>query len=172
MIILKFPINSWPFREHLKWASLFVALACTMVWIKDSNYQHQLQIVKMQRVDIDAKMLAFNQQTNRPRRDESLPILPNANNIQDLVRDISRCSQSVGVRINTMTIDTKSPNQSQIGQVQFNVSGSAQYLSIKTMLAELLNRYPALTVSALNLKRGAKDQLKVDFVVTLVLHIK
>lgn len=172
MDILKFPINSWPIREHLKWASLFVALVSAMAWIKDSTYQHQLQAIQMQRVDVEAKMPAFNQHTNLSRWDERSPTIPNAVKSQDLVRDISRYSQSAGVRINTITIDTKPPNQSQIGQVQFNISGSAQYLSIKTMLADMLNRYPALTVGALNLKRGAKDQFQIDFTIALILHIK
>jgi hypothetical protein len=63
-------------------------------------------------------------------------------------------------------------SDSELGRVQINVTGQAQYKDTKDWLAELMDRYPSLALQSLSLRAQANDPVRQDIRLTLVLVVK
>lgn len=172
MLHRRYPFKRWPLRHHVLTMSLVViGVAAAGWWYVNrlqtslTTLQHESQSLQGQ---IDAALLA----NSLPADHDFTIALPTASQSEDVVRDIGRFAQSMNVQITSLNIAHHAASTSELGQMQFNVTGQAQYKDTKDWIAELLGRYPALALQTLLLRVQANDPIRQEIRLTLVLIVK
>ncbi len=172
MISRRLPFRRWPLHHHILLACLIVfGLAVGgLWWIKQSRFalvslQYERQSVQGQ-LDVALRTV---QPAVKLDFTQSLPTMARSD---DVARDVSRFAQSLNVQITSLTVDPRAATPSELGRVQFNLTGQAAYKDTKAWLAELLSRYPSLAIQSLSLRTQPNDPVRQDVRVTLVLIVK
>jgi hypothetical protein len=98
--------------------------------------------------------------------------LPSVQQTDEVARDIGRFAQTLGVQIASLFVQVRAPSAREVGKVQFNLAAQADYSSAKAWLAELLARYPSLSVQSLSIRAQPNNAARQDIQLTLVLFVK
>lgn len=98
--------------------------------------------------------------------------LPLASSADEIVRDMGRHAQAMKIQVASLSIAVADPAPSLIRKVQFNVTASGDYASLKNWLAEMLGRYPSLGIQTLSLRGLPNDALRQEMQLALVLFVK
>jgi hypothetical protein len=172
MFFWRLPFQRWPLQHHMLAAGLGVmALAAGGWW-----YLHKSQtaLIVLQGEHLAAqRQLDLVPSQNKPREQTDFQtMLPGAARADDVVRDVNRFAQSLGVQINSLAVENRAGTVSELAKVQFNVVAQAEYKNAKTWLAELLARYPTLAVHSMSLRAQPNGGARQDVRVTLVLFVK
>jgi hypothetical protein len=98
--------------------------------------------------------------------------LPLASSADEVVRDMGRHAQAMKIQMASLSIAVSDPSPALIRKVQFNLSASGDYTSMKNWLAEMLGRYPSLGVQTLSLRGLPNDALRQEIQLALVLFVR
>ncbi len=175
MLNLATPWRRWPWGQHAVAATLaLLALAAACFWLthylaasEQAQQAQQVQLVSAQRLlnDLQGRRAAL------PKGDFSQH-LPQASTADDVARDIARFAESGRVQIQSLSVQPQAATPREWGKVQFNVSATADYSTIKAWLADLLGRYPSLAVATLSIRSAPNDGARLTSSVALVLWVK
>lgn len=172
MLSWRLPFYRWPLGLHALLACLVVIGSATGGWwylrkcqASQDSLQREYQGVQAQ---LDAAQLAgpVAPQANFVQR------LPSVTRTDDVARDISRFAQTLDVQITSISMESRPSTANELGKVQFNLAAQSEYKAVKTWLAELLERYPALGVQSLSLRSQPNESTRQDIRVTLVMFVK
>ena len=118
------------------------------------------------------------QQAELQSRPAALPIqsfnatLPLSRGSDDLVQFLSTQSKALNVQISAVSIQRSSASASELGRVQLHASIRGTYAAIKSLLGDLLARYPSLGAQTVNLRASAQATTQAEAEVTLVWYVK
>jgi hypothetical protein len=169
------PFSRWPISVHLSLALLAVLLAWAVGYGMRERIGHQFAASS-------ASLAALQQQArlNQPAmvHAPTIPIvdftqsLPSRAQVDDVVRDMGRNSQALGVSLGALTVVHQAPSAGEWGKVQLTVSAVGEYSKCKGWLAELLARYPSLAVQSLTIRSGINNATRQDWQLALTLYAK
>jgi hypothetical protein len=173
--VINLPLNRWPNIWHT-----LIAIAMLMLAWAFSHALHVYlrgQLAETQDVLTRIQTL---QSLEKARSKPSPALTPfdftqgltSRSSVDDIVRDMGRFSQSLGVVMGALTITHSLPTVRDLGKVQLMFTVSGEYAKTKAFLAELLARYPSLAVQTLTVSAGTSDNLRQQWRTQLVLYTK
>jgi len=172
MIFRRLPFQRWPLHHHALMACLIVfGLAAAEWWCLD-RFQTALTVLQHKRQSVQGQLDAALRAGPLSVKQDFTQSLPTAARSEDLARDIGQFAQALKVQITSLTLDPRTASTSELGRVQFNLTGQGQYKDTKAWLAELMDRYPSLVLQSLSLRAQANDPARQDVRLTLVLIVK
>ncbi len=172
MLNLATPWRRWPWGQHTVAATLALlalAAACFGLthYLAASEQAQQVQLDLAQRLlkDLQGRRAALS-------KGDFSQHLPQASTADDVARDIARFAESGRVHIQSLSVQPQAATPREWGKVQFNISATADYSTIKAWLADLLGRYPALAVITLSMRSAPNDGARLTSSVALVLWVR
>lgn len=166
------PFRRWPLYHHVLLASALVAVVFVLGWWwllqTQTSFANGLRYLHTIRVDRGA---APGNKPGNVRRGLT-HVLPSALHSEDVVRDITKFGQSLGVRIVSLAVAPQAASASEVGKVQFILVAVAEYQAAKAWLAELLARYPTLGIQTLAMRPQSNNPLAQDIQLSLTLFVK
>jgi hypothetical protein len=166
------PWGQWPLRYHVSLSGLVVLLVGVMLIILGQQISEQRRLLVAQNLKLHEELgvlLANAPLRSEPDFDQKLPL---ARNTDAVARDVGRFAQDVGLQVTNLAINPSPATVTQLGHVQFTVSASGPYKATKTWLAELLARYPSLSVVTLTMQRRSNDPSQQDVHLVLVWYVQ
>lgn len=162
----------WALYQHVLAAGLLLVCLGLAGWayvyraaIRLQHVQQESQVLQTQWDTAQRK----DSQSVKPDFTQTLPRMARAD---EVTRDIGRFADSLGVRIVSLSVDSRAASSTELGKVQFNLSAQADYKAGKAWLSELLARYSSLAVQSLLMRSEANAALRQDMRVTLVLWVQ
>ena len=170
--LLSLPLSRWPLRVHALAACLAVAvmtaLAGLLVYVaagKAAQQRGELQA-------LETRLQILQQDEKKRSAGNFTQTLPVASSADEVVRDMGRHAQTLKIQMASLSIVATEPSPSLIRKVQFNVTASGDYASLKNWLAEMLGRYPSMGIQTLSLRGLPNDTLRQEMQLALVLFVK
>jgi hypothetical protein len=164
------PFSRWPIALHAGLACALVLLvwAVTHAWVlKERRWlaesKKQVQALTEQ---VHSNALAQSRTTTLAEPDFT-DSLPPRGLTDDVVRDIGRYAQTLGINVSNITVVHSAASARELGKVQLSITAVGDYGKAKTWLAELLARYASLAVQSLNVRAGTTAALEWQLVLTL-----
>ncbi len=130
--------------------------------MKLSMRDAELQTIKIHIKNID------NPQKNHAKRD-FLAELPASEKSDDVIRDIGRLASSMNMQVSSLLIAPKRISPRDVGNIQLNLTLTADYKSLKNWLSELLTRYPSIGVKTLSMRSLPADPFRQETQLVLIL---
>jgi hypothetical protein len=169
------PFSRWPTGVHIGLALAFLFLVVGLSHVWQERVHHQLAVL-----ETDLATLRAHSNLNRiaevqapaaasPDFTHSLPSRALAD---EVVRDMGRQSQALGISLGALTLVHQLPNAREWGKVQLTVTTVGEYAKAKGWLAELLARYPSLAVQTLSIRAGVADAARQEWQLVLALYAK
>jgi hypothetical protein len=172
MSLLSIPLSRWPLRFHALAACLAVTavagLAGLLVYAavgKAAQQRGELQA-------LETRLQILQQDEKKRSTGNFTQTLPLASSADEVVRDMGRHAQAMKIQMASLSIVVTDPSPSLIRKVQFNVTASGDYASLKNWLAEMLGRYPSMGIQTLSLRGLPNDTLRQELQLALVLFVK
>lgn len=172
MLFWRLPFQRWSLRYHALLAGLVVMALAAAGWWHLHKSQTAFTALRGEHLTAQRQL----DEALEPKKPQEQPdfqtTLPGAARADDVVRDINRFAQSLGVQINSLSVENRAATVSELAKVQFNVAAQAEYKNGKAWLAELLARYPTLAVQSMSLRAQPNGVARQDIRVTVVLFVK
>ncbi|MBN9409212.1 MAG: hypothetical protein J0H69_08690 [Burkholderiales bacterium] len=92
--------------------------------------------------------------------------------VDDVVRDVGRHAQALNLQVKSLAVQAVPATPAEYARIQLALSASGDYPALKTLLADLLGRFPALGVQSLSLRRESATGPRVEMQATLALWVK
>ncbi len=172
MLLPRIPFQRWPFRYHVLTASLVVAATLVGGWwltrhISSLANERSTELQSLQ-VQLQA---ARHKGLQKPSGDftQSLPLVSRSD---EVVHELSRQAQLLGVQITSLSVIASDPSASELRKVQFNLNTNAEYRAIKTWLAEVQGRYPSLGIQSLSIRGLPNGSVRQETQVSFVFYVK
>jgi hypothetical protein len=172
MPLFSLPPSRWPLRFHALAGCLVVAAMAGLGGLL--VYAAAGQAGK-QRADLQAletRLQILQQDERKQSAGNFTQTLPLASSADEVVRDMGRHAQAMKIQMASLSIVASEPSPSLIRKVQFNVTASGDYASLKNWLAEMLSRYPSMGIQTLSLRGLPNDTLRQELQLALVLFVK
>lgn len=168
------PLSRWPLSWHVGIAlvCLFVAGVAALLWERHLVTRHA-QVLAQYR-QIEAEFQRLQQAGGHAPAQPMLP-LAEAGQLDRVVRDIGQFADARAVRVVSLKIEHMGNTGAAAGdvpQVRLALQAAGSYTSLKSWLAELLARYPALALHSLSLHAGTNAQQQVEAAVSFALFLK
>ena len=173
--LLHRPFGRWPTAIHLSLALIAVLLASALGYGLRERVGRQFAVSSASLAAVQERV-RLNQALTLPA--PTLPIadftqsLPGRTQVDDVVRDMGRNSQALGVSLGGLTVLHQVPTAGEWGKVQLTVSTVGEYGKCKVWLAELLGRYPSLAVQSLTIRPGINNATRQDWQLVLTLYAR
>ena len=172
MLTLSRPINSWSWPLHALVVACALGIVAGVAWwsvwrSETASAAQQTQLKAAQRT-----VQSFGSARVNGLLSDYTRNLPDATIREIVARDIARFGQASNLQINTLSIQHQSASAREFGKTQFTVGAVADYASLKTWLAELLNRYSSLAVQAMSIRATPNDVVRLEVTLTLALFTK
>lgn len=172
MFLPRIPFQRWPFRYHLLTASLTVASMAIGGWwlTRHTSSLANERSTELQSLQVKLEAAGHRGLQKTPGNfTESLPLVSRSD---EVVNELSRQAQLLGVQISSLSVIASDPSASELRRVQFNLNASAEYKAAKTWLTEILSRYPSLGVQSLSIRGLPNDSVRQETQVSFVLYVK
>lgn len=169
MPLLRPPFTLWPLRLQVLLACGVVLAAALAGWgVERTLTARKLQLQQ----DVAQQLPTSPVRTESPDGAEFVNSLATRNASEDVARNVARFAQDLGVQVTALSVEQRKATDTELGKVQFNITASADYVSAKAWLNELLGRYRALAVQSLSLQANPTDTQHQDLRLILVLYVK
>ena len=168
--VLSIPPSRWPLRWHVT-AALAIALLVAF-----AGYQWRaLQITTLRHAEFALQQAELDltrvRQQPRVAQSESRPLLARPQSVDQVIRDMGQFAETTKVRLASVKIEDGQESTAAAQQVRFITKAYGDYSGLKTWLAELLARYPALAVSSASIRSIGPDNRQLDASVAFVLYV-
>lgn len=130
---------------------------------------------KQQRTDLRAletRLQILVQDEKKRSAGNFIQTLPLASSADEIVRDMGRHAQTMKLQMASLSIATSDPSPGLVRKVQFSVTASGEYASLKNWLAEMLGRYPSLGIQTLSMRGLPNDTLRQEMQLVFVFFVK
>lgn len=168
-MLLQTPFSRWPLRWHLMIVASLVALAGVAAWSMEQSSRRQQEALAARKSDMLRELAALAATSDAARQG---PTLAAPASVDAVSRDITRFAASAGVELRSLGLQHSAASATELGRVQYAITGACDYRAAKVWLGELLARYPALAVQSLDLRSTQADGSKLSVAVSLVLFLK
>lgn len=172
MQFLRTPFQRWPLRHHILTASIAVTVLALGGWWLTHTTASLSDTRNAQLQSLQTQLVAVREGNPDPPTGDFTQSLPLFSRSDDVVHELSRQAQVLGVQIASLSIAATEPNTRDIRKVQLNLTVSAEYRGIKAWLAEMLGRYPSLGIQSLSMRSLPNDPLRQEAQLSLVLFVK
>lgn len=168
--VLSIPPSRWPLPWHITAA---VALALLVAFAGYQWRALQLRTLRHAETALQQAELEFARLRKQPRVDQSdsQPLLARSQSVDQVIRDLSQFAESSKVRLASVRIEHGEEGAAAARPIRFNTKAYGDYPNLKTWLAELLARYPALVISSANMRSVGPDNRQLDASVAFVLYV-
>lgn len=170
--LFNIPMRRWPLRFHVA-AACMAVLAMSGVaglLVYGTAEKSRQQQAELRALETRLKILA--QDEKKRSAGNFMQTLPLAASADEVVRDMGRHAQALKIQVASLSIAVTEPSPGLIRKVQFNLTASGDYTSMKSWLAEMLGRYPSLGVQTLSLRGLPNDALRQEIQLALVLFVR
>lgn len=172
MHLLRTPFQRWPLRYHILTASMVVAALALGGYGLVHTAASTSNARGAQLQSLQTQLAVIRGKGTGPLAGDFTHSLPLFSRSNDVVHELSRQAQVLGVQIASLSIAVTEPTNSDIRKVQLNLTASAEYRVIKAWLAEMLGRYPSLAIQSLSLRAMPNDAQRQEAQLGLVLFVK
>jgi len=166
------PLRRWPLRFHAVAACLAVTamagIAALVVYASAERSNQQRAELRA----LETRLQILVQDEKKRSAGNFLQTLPLASSADEVVRDIGRHAQALKIQVASLSIAATEPSPGLVRKVQFNLTASGDYTSMKSWLGEMLGRYPSLGVQTLSLRGLPNDALRQEIQLALVLFVR
>jgi hypothetical protein len=166
------PLRRWPLRFHVAAACLAVmamaGVAAVVVYASAESSKRQRAELRA----LETRLQILVQDEKKRSAGNFLQTLPLASSADEVVRDMGRHAQTLKIQVASLSITATEPSPGLIRKVQFNLTASGDYTSMKNWLAEMLGRYPSLGVQTLSLRGLPNDALRQEIQLSMVLFVR
>lgn len=171
MHLFSLPPSRWPWYFHAAAACLAVTAMIGVVGFLAYSAANGADKQRQELRTLETRLQVLLQDEKKRRPGDFLRTLPLASNADEVVHDMGRHAQAMKVQIASLTITAPDPSPAALRKIQFNVSASGEYASMKDWLSEMLGRYPSLGVQTLSLRGLPNDALRQEIQLALVLFV-
>lgn len=168
----RIPLSLWPLRRHIVVASALLVVLILAVLALGRWQAAQQQAMLSHTAALQQELLQLEQQRGFSASPDLFSTLPVASRGDDVTRDIARFALTHGVQISTVGIEARKASETQWPQHLFQVSAQCAYPDCKAWLAELLDRYPSLTVQSLSLQSHPQSPAQLDLRASLAWYVR
>lgn len=168
----RIPLSQWPLRRHITVAATLVVVLILAVLALGRWQASQQQAVQTHTAALQQELQQFQQQHSTSTPPDLFSTLPTASRSDDITRDIARFAQTHGVQISTVGIEVRKASETQWPQHLFQVSAQCAYPACKAWLAELLDRYPSLTVQSLSIQSNPQSPVQLELRASLAWFVR
>jgi len=166
------PLSRWPLRFHVAAACLAVAAAAGVAGLLMYAAAEKSRQQRAELRALENRLQILVQDEKKRSAGNFLQTLPLASSADEVVRDMGRHAQALKIQVASLSIAVTDPSPGLVRKVQFNLTASGDYTSMKSWLAEMLGRYPSLGVQTLSLRGLPNDALRQEIQLALVLFVK
>lgn len=168
----RLPAKRWSILQHMLLASLLVLGVAAASWIWGQVSRNALSASRAELLELRSQQKSVQRASTSPSSTSLAQTLPGARQSEDIVREIGRSAQALGVKVVSLSIEPRAATATEFGRVQFSLVVSAQYRAVKSWIAELLSRYPRLGVASMSMQNSANDPSQLDISMIMVLITK
>lgn len=172
MHLFSLPPSKWPWYFHAAGACLtvtaMIGVAGLLVYSTANEADKQRQELRA----LETRLQALLQDDKKRHSGNFMQALPLASSADEVVHDMGRHAQALKIQVASLSIAVADPLPGLIRKVQFNLTASGEYASMKDWLAAMLGRYPSLGVQALSLRGLPSDALRQEIQLVLVLFVR
>lgn len=168
----RIPLSLWSLHRHITVASALVVVLTLAVLALGRWQASQQQALQSHTAALQQELQQLQQQRGALTPPDLFSILPAASRSDDITRDIVRFAQTHGVQISTVGIEARKASETQWPQHLFQVSAQCAYPACKAWLAELLDRYPSLTVQSLSILSNPQSPVLLELRTSLAWFVR
>ena len=166
------PVSHWPLVWHLLLATGTCVLVALLGLVGVYQITLQNQYLLVQHAELEGELLSLRAVGGSTVLPDVTQSFPTPKHTDDVVRDIGRFAEEVGVQVSNLSVSTLPSSPTQLGRVQFNIAAMGSYKSTKAWLSELLARYTSLAITGLSIQRSQSDPLQQDVHLILVWYVQ
>lgn len=146
--IQRLPFERWPIPLHLGGIAVMLAVVAALSW---GWARHKQQQLVRQTAEWSALRVRLQgMQVPVPSSSAQLASqLPAAKDVQNVLRDIVGWAKTHALHIESLEVHSTASTPQTWGYISIPMSVQAEYAPFKAWLADLLARYPGLTVQTL-----------------------
>ena len=168
----RLPAKRWSILQHMLLASLLVLVVAAAGWTWGQVSRTALSASRAELQELHSQLKSAQRASASPSSTGFTQSLPGARQSEDIVREIGRSAQTLGVQVVSLSIEPRAATATEFGRVQFSLVVSAQYRAVKSWIAELLSQYPRLGVASMSMRNSANDPSRLDISMIMVLITK
>lgn len=169
--VLTAPPARWPLPWHAAGALACVGLAGLVAAADHAWRIRALAAAQAQLEAARTQAVQARRSTPKPPT-EPAPPLAEGTTVQAVLRDLAALATTLSVRIPSLRLDHGQAHAKSYRTVLVALRAQANYPKLKDWLSELQDRYPALAITSLSLRREASDPSFVEADVTLALYLQ
>ncbi|EJL85521.1 hypothetical protein PMI15_01766 [Polaromonas sp. CF318] len=166
------PLSRWPLRFHAAAACLSVMAVAGVAGLLAYAGAERSNQQRAELRALETRLQILAQDEKKRSAGNFIQTLPPAASADEVVRDMGRHAQTLKIQVASLSIAVTDPSPGLIRKVQFNLTASGDYTAMKSWLAEMLGRYPALGVQTLSLRGLPNDALRQEIQLALVLFVR
>lgn len=172
MFFFRLPFQRWRVLYHVLAAVVFLGLVVMTGWWYLQTSQSRLDALHTETKLLQNQLENANFALVPQLSSDFGQTLPSITTSDDVARDFGRFAQTLGVQITSLSVERRPASAGELSKVQFNVVAQAEYRASKAWLAQLLSRYPSLSIQSLSLRGAANDASRQDVRATFLLFAK
>lgn len=161
-----------PWAVHFLAATICVVATGVGVWKFHAGLAQHLHAQRLEQRALEQKQAEL-QSLPGPEPVQSFhQTLPLNRGSDELVQFLSAQAKALNVQVSALSIQRTSASSVELGRVQFQLSLRGTYAAVKSLLGDLLGRYPSLGIQSLNLRPKAQDAMQTEAEALLVWYVK
>lgn len=172
MQLFRIPFRRWPLWFHIAVACLILIAIAAGGWKFVRNATASLHARNAELQSQQTRLQTLQRAELKPIQGNFVNSFPPISRSDDVVRDMSRHAQSMNIQIASLAIATSEPSSSELRKVQYSLTATGDYRSVKAWLSEMLGRYPSLGVQTLSMRGLPSDAFRQEAQLVLVLFVK
>jgi type II secretory pathway pseudopilin PulG len=166
--------RSWSLRRHVVVSVILLAGIVLLAWMVGSQQRRQLVNQQIELAQLEQSLRALSTQAAPPARNEPdfTQRWPQRDEVNAVVRFLGTLAQQFQVNVGQITLAHTASSAQAVGRVDIAVAMNGTYAGGKTLLAELLGRYPSLALQSLTATPRSGDASRIDWTLALTLYVK
>lgn len=163
---------------RVPWVFHFLAAtACVLavgggIWKLHGGLAKRAHVLGVEQRSLEKQLTELKSRPAPPPAMEFHQTLPLSRGSDDLVRFLSTQARTLNVQVVALSVQRSSASTVELGRVQFQLSVRGTYAAVKTLIGDLLGRYPSLGIQTLNLKPRAQDAMQTEAEMLLVWYVR
>lgn len=168
------PMARWPLAWHCGLAVVGVLLLAGLARYAVGFAAHQANQARQAATNLQAQSVAAQKHTSHVSKPDVdfTTVLSNAEQADDVLRDIARHAQRLGLVVTSLNLSPQSATERSWGQVQITFASTGSYSAHKTLLVELTGRYPNMGLHSLSLRATDATGVRLQGQTALMLYLK
>lgn len=166
------PPSRWPWYFHAVAACLVMAAMIAVTGLLMYTIANGADKQRQDLRALETRLQILLQDERKQPSGNFIKKLPIASSADEVVHDMGRHAQAMKIQVASLSIAVADPSPSLIRKIQFNLTASGEYASIKSWLSEMIGRYPSLGVQTLSLRGLPNDALRQEIQLALVLFVR